>query len=88
MKNKLMLRLCLMTIALLFLHSCRQDILQEQETYNNTSAFQLYSKRISLDEAKHKVHLTTELEKAKKALKTFSKNNIQGKLVNYGNGFL
>ncbi len=76
-----------MTIALLFLSSCRQDLLPEKETYRNTSAFQLASKRISLDEAKHKVHLTAELEKAKKTLKTFSKNNVQGKIVNYGNGF-
>uniref|UniRef100_UPI002FC6943E hypothetical protein n=1 Tax=Chryseobacterium aquaticum TaxID=452084 RepID=UPI002FC6943E len=82
MKNKLILRLCLMTIALLFLSSCRQDLLPEKETYHNTSAFQLASKRISLDEAKHKVHLTAELEKAKKTLKTFSKNNVQGKIVN------
>ncbi|WP_332453613.1 hypothetical protein, partial [Chryseobacterium aquaticum] len=87
MKKNLLLRLYLIMIALLSLPSCQQDILQEQETYHNTSAFQLTSKRISLNEAKHKANLTTELEKAKKTLKTFSKNNVQGKIVNYGNGF-
>ncbi|WP_332452977.1 hypothetical protein, partial [Chryseobacterium aquaticum] len=87
MKKNLFLRLCLMMAVVLSTYSCRQDLLPEKETYHNTSAFQLTSKRISLDEAKHKANLTTELEKAKKALKTFSKNNVQGKIVNYGNGF-
>lgn len=87
MKRNLFLRLCLTMIALLSLHSCRQDILPEKETYHNTSAFQLTSKRISLDEAKHKTKLVTQLEKAKTDLKVFAKSNAHGKLVSYGNGF-
>ncbi|CAD7808814.1 hypothetical protein CHRY9390_01893 [Chryseobacterium aquaeductus] len=86
MKKKLFLRLCLMTIAWLSLNSCRQDILQEKETYNNSGAFQLTSKRISLDEAKHKTKLLPELEKAEVGIEDFAKNNLQGKTVNYGNG--
>ncbi|CAD7810453.1 hypothetical protein CHRY9390_02181 [Chryseobacterium aquaeductus] len=62
MKKKLFLRLCLMMAVVLSTYSCRQDILQEQETYNNTSAFQLTSKRISLDEAKHKTKLVPAIE--------------------------
>uniref|UniRef100_UPI002FC8E5DD hypothetical protein n=1 Tax=Chryseobacterium aquaticum TaxID=452084 RepID=UPI002FC8E5DD len=85
MKKKLMLRLCLMTIALLSLSSCRQDILPEKETYNNTSAFQLTSKRISLSEAQHKAKLLPELEQVEKKFKTFSTTNAQGKIVSYGN---
>ncbi|CAD7798561.1 hypothetical protein CHRY9390_00354 [Chryseobacterium aquaeductus] len=86
MKNKLMLRLCLMTIALLSLPSCRQDILQEQETYNNSSAFQLTSKRISLDEAKHKTKLVPAIEQVENNFGDQSQSNLQGRIVNYGNG--
>lgn len=75
-----------MTIALLSLSSCRQDLLPEKETYHNTSAFQLTSKRISLNEAKHKAKLLPELKKAEAEFKAFSKTNAQGKVVNYGNG--
>ena len=76
-----------MTIAWLSSQSCRQDILHEQETYNNSSAFQLTSKRISLDEAKHKDKLLPELQKAKKEVEK-QKLNIQGKLVDIGNGII
>ena len=75
-----------MTIALLSLSSCRQDLLPEKETYHNTSAFQLTSKRISLNEAKNKAKLLPELKKAEAEFKAFSKTNAQGKVVNYGNG--
>ncbi|WP_162087366.1 hypothetical protein [Chryseobacterium aquaeductus] len=86
MKKNLLIRLCLMMIALLSLPSCRQDILQEQETYNNSGAFQLTSKRISLNEAKHKTKLLPALKQVETAFKTQSKGNQQGKTVNYGNG--
>ena len=79
------LRLCL-TIGLLSLNSCRQDIILEHETYNNSGAFQLTSKRISLDEAKHKAKLLPELEKVEAKFKTFTKTNALGKVVDYGNG--
>ena len=81
-----MIRLCLMMIAWLSLNSCRQDILQEQETYNNTSAFQLTSKRISLNESKHKAQLLPELKKAENGIEALSKTEVSGKIINYGNG--
>lgn len=86
MKKKLFLRLCLMTIAWLSFQSCRQDLLPEKETYNNSSAFQLTSKRVSLNESKHKLQLLPELEQVEHKFKTFAKSDAQGKLVNYANG--
>lgn len=76
----------LMLLALVFLLSCRTDQFPEKEVYNNTSAFQLTSKRISLNESKHKAKLLPELEQVENMFKTFSKSNAQGKLVNYGEG--
>lgn len=73
-------------IALLSFHSCRQDLLPEKETYNNSGAFQLTSKRISLDEAKHKANLVPKINQVETNLYTESKNNLQGKTVNFGNG--
>ncbi|WP_235815357.1 hypothetical protein, partial [Chryseobacterium sp. Hurlbut01] len=87
MKNKLIVRLSLMMAVVLSTYSCRQDLLPEKETYHNTSAFQLTSKRISLDEAKHKDKLIPELQKAKKEVEK-QKLNIQGKLVDIGNGIM
>jgi hypothetical protein len=86
MNKNLFLRLYLIMIALLSFQSCRQDILPEQETYNNSSAFQLTSKRISLNESKHKGKLVSEIKQAEDKLKTFSHTNALGKIVNYGNG--
>jgi|GEM_PF-818476 len=86
MKKNLLLRLCLIITVSFIIYSCRTDHLPEQETFNNSSAFQLTSKRISLSEAKHKSKLLPELEKAESKLKAFSKTNAQGKVVNYGNG--
>jgi len=74
-----------MMIALLSFHSCRQDLLPDKETYNNSSAFQLTSKRISLNESKHKSKLLPELEKAKAEFKEL-KIDALGKTVSYGNG--
>ena len=84
MKRNLLLRLCLILMVYFTAYSCRQDLLPEQETYHNTSAFQLTSKRISLNEAKHKAKLTAELSKAKDEFKAFAKKNVQGKTVNFG----
>jgi hypothetical protein len=86
MKKNLFLRLCLIVIAMLSLNSCRQDILHEQETYNNTSAFQLTSQRISLNEAQHKTNLIPKIKQVETNLYTESKNNLQGKTVNFRNG--
>jgi hypothetical protein len=80
------LRLCLTMIAWLSLNSCRQDVFPEQETYHNTSTFQLTSKRISLNESKHKGKLVSKIEQVENKLKTFSHTDAQGKIVNYGNG--
>ncbi|WP_332453425.1 hypothetical protein [Chryseobacterium aquaticum] len=85
MKKNLLVRLYLTMIALLSVHSCRQDILPDKESYNNTSAFQLTSKRISLTEAKHKAKLLPEIKKAETEFKKL-KTSAFGKTVNYGNG--
>ncbi|UFH30887.1 hypothetical protein LNP04_12970 [Chryseobacterium sp. C-71] len=86
MKKKLLLRLCLILVVALTAYSCRTDQFPEKETYNNSSKFQLTSKRISLNEAKHKDLLLPEIEKAESAFKSLSKNNVNGKVVDYGNG--
>ncbi|MGO4708487.1 hypothetical protein AB4Y90_05080, partial [Chryseobacterium sp. 2TAF14] len=87
MKKNLLLRLCLILMVAITIYSCRTDHLPEQETtYSNSSKFQLTSRRISLNEAKHKEKLVTELDKAEAKIKTISKTNAQGKVVNYGNG--
>lgn len=75
----------MMSVAL-FIYACRTDHLPENETaYNNSSKFQLTSKRISLDDAKHKVQIIPELNKVETGLKN-SKTNINGKVIDYGNG--
>ncbi|WP_175622424.1 hypothetical protein [Chryseobacterium schmidteae] len=85
MKKNLLLRLCLILMVALTIYSCRTDPFQEQETYNNSSKFQLTSKRISLNESKHKSVLVQELEKAEVAFKN-SKTNVNGRVIDYGNG--
>ncbi|MCX8522305.1 hypothetical protein OF897_00015 [Chryseobacterium formosus] len=85
MKKNLFLRLCLILLVALTISSCRTDHLNENETYNNSAKFQLTSKRISLDESKHRSMLLPEIEKAEEGLKN-SKTNINGKVINYGNG--
>ncbi|MCX8525973.1 hypothetical protein OF897_18830 [Chryseobacterium formosus] len=85
MKKNLFLRLCLILMVAITAYSCRTDQFPEKEAYNNSSKFQLTSKRISLNESKHKSILLTEIEKAEAGLKN-SKTNISGKLIDYGNG--
>ena len=80
-----MLRLCLIITVSFFIYSCRTDYLPEQEKYNNSSAFQLTSKRISLSESKHKEKLITELGKAEANFKVLSKTNVNGRVIDYGN---
>lgn len=86
MKKNLLLRLCLMMAVSIFIYSCRTDQFPEAEAYNNSSKFQLTSKRISLNEAKHKAQLVTELNKVEAKLKTISKANVNGRVIDYGNG--
>lgn len=84
--NKNLIRGCFFLITFLtILYSCRTDQLHEQENFNNTSKFHLTSKRISLNDAKHKSQLLSELEKSKVVLKKFSQN-ISGKTVSYADG--
>ncbi|MGI9652448.1 hypothetical protein [Chryseobacterium sp. RLHN22] len=86
MRKKLMLRLCLVLAVALTAYSCRTDQFHEKETYSNSSKFQLTSKRISLNEAKHKDLLLPEIEKAESAFQSLSKKNVNGKVVDYGSG--
>ncbi|MFC7347212.1 hypothetical protein ACFQO9_10830 [Chryseobacterium zhengzhouense] len=88
MRKKLLFRLCLILMVTFAISSCRTDQFPEQEKYNNSSKFQLTSKRISLNESKHKSSLFPELEKAKAGIKTFTENNLQGKGTYYGNDFI
>ncbi|AZA62531.1 hypothetical protein [Chryseobacterium indoltheticum] len=65
MKKNLSLRLCLILIVAITAYSCRTDQFPEAQSFiNDSSKFQLTSKRISLDESKHKAKLLPELEKA------------------------
>ncbi|HEX7869019.1 MAG TPA: hypothetical protein VF455_02810 [Chryseobacterium sp.] len=86
MKKKLFLRLCLILVVAVAAYSCTTDQFPEQETFNDSSEFQLTSRRISLDEAKHKEKLVTELDKVEATFKAISKSNINGKVIDYGNG--
>jgi len=87
MKKNLFLRLCLILLVSLTIYSCRTEHLPENETaYNNSSKFQLTSKRISLNESKHKEKLIIELHKAEDKFKAISKTNINGRVIDYGNG--
>lgn len=84
MKKQLLFRFCLMAAALA-LFSCRTDYLPEKEsTYNNSSAFQLTSKKISLDEAKHKDKILSVIKDAEVEIE--AKVQAKDKVINYSNG--
>ncbi|KAA0128699.1 hypothetical protein FY557_07405 [Chryseobacterium sp. SN22] len=83
-EKKLFFRLCLILLVTLSAYSCRTDQFNENDHYRDSSKSQLISKRISLDEARHKAKLLPELEKAEAKFK--EKSFAQGKTVNYGNG--
>ncbi|UOU99911.1 hypothetical protein MUU74_08140 [Chryseobacterium daecheongense] len=85
MKRNLISRLLLLVTSLTVLYSCRNDHFPEQETYSNSSKYNLTSKTISLNESKHKSKLVSELGKAETQLKS-RKTDASGKVVNYGNG--
>lgn len=74
--------LFLLTVFL-SLFSCRNDIIPEQQAYDNSSQFRLTSKRISLDQSRHKTKLISELEQAEAVLKK-ANTYANGKLVSYG----
>ncbi|UOU98859.1 hypothetical protein MUU74_02655 [Chryseobacterium daecheongense] len=85
MKKSFISRLLLLVAFLTILYSCRNDHFPDQETYNNSSKFNLTSKTISLNESKHKSKLVSELGKAETELKS-RKTDASGKVVDYGNG--
>ncbi|VFB02558.1 Uncharacterised protein [Chryseobacterium taihuense] len=79
----------LMLFALSFLVlNCRTEEFHNEEVNQSNSQPRLTSKRISLNESKHKARLLTEIDKAETALKSLSKTNIQGKVISYNNGVL
>ncbi|WEK69132.1 MAG: hypothetical protein P0Y62_14930 [Candidatus Chryseobacterium colombiense] len=86
MRNKLLVRLCLNLMAIFMICSCRTDQFSEHETYSDSPTFHLTTKRISLDASKHKSKILPELERAKGGIRAFSKVNVNGKIINYGNG--
>lgn len=87
MKKKITLWLSLLIAFGFTLQSCRNDLLPEhQETYNSSSAFQLTSKTISLNQSKHKDKLIPEVLKTETTLKQIGAANIFGKTIEFGNG--
>ena len=85
MKNKFISRLLSLVAIMVLLYSCRNELSPEQETYSNSSQFRPTSKTIRLEQSKHKLVLTTELQKAQENL-TEIKTNASGKSVDYANG--
>lgn len=85
MKNKFIARLLSLVTIMVLLYSCRNELLTEQETYNNSGQFRPTSKTIRLEQSKHKLVLKTELQKAQNNL-TEIKTNVSGKVVDYANG--
>ncbi|WP_370897225.1 hypothetical protein [Chryseobacterium gossypii] len=85
MKKSLISRLLFLATLLVILYSCRNDLLpDQQETHNNSSQFKLTSKRVSLNQSKHKIKLTAELQQAENLLKKLNVS-FNGKTVNYDN---
>jgi hypothetical protein len=85
MKNKFITRLLTLVTIIIIFHSCRNDVLPEQEINSNSSKFQMVSKTIPLNQSKHKALLGAELQKAQNNLQK-NKINAFGKTIDYGNG--
>ncbi|GEM_PF-3417436 len=76
----------LMLFALSFLVlSCRTEDFHNEEVNQTISQPRLTSKRISLNEAKHKTKLLPELKKAEVEIEAFAKKNAKGK-ISYDDG--
>ncbi|WP_426482513.1 hypothetical protein [Chryseobacterium sp. R2ACT005] len=86
MKNKFISRLLPLVTILILLYSCRNELISEQETYNNSNQFRPTSKTISLEQSKHKLVLKTELQKTQTTLQKTS-ISVSGKTINFTNGF-
>ncbi|MGD1319904.1 hypothetical protein [Chryseobacterium sp. 2R14A] len=84
MKKNLLLRLCLILMVAFTAYSCRTDQFPENETFNDSSKFQLTSKRISLDESKHKSKIIPLLEKTTSDLQKIKTSSAFGRTISYG----
>ncbi|SUX48772.1 hypothetical protein [Chryseobacterium indoltheticum] len=90
MKNKFILRLLMIAILVITIHSCRDsEILAEHDnaSHGNSTQLKLSSKKIRLEQSKHKLLLKNELERATNNLKKI-KTNVFGKNVDYTNNIL
>ncbi len=85
MRRKIILRLSVLIVFLSLLYSCRNDMLPEKEIFENSSQFQLTSRRMSLAESKHRLKLMPEISEAQTLLRS-SQYNVSGKTVNAGSG--
>ncbi|QQV03651.1 MULTISPECIES: hypothetical protein [Chryseobacterium] len=86
MKKHLFLRLCLIFLVGVSAFSCRTEEFHNEEEAHGSNQFRLTNQRISLSQAKHKAKLFPELEKAKKGIAALQKVNVNGRIINYGNG--
>lgn len=78
MKNNFISRL-LLFVAVITLYSCRNnELLTENEAYNNSNQIQYSSKTISLKESKHQSKLIPELQMIEDNLKKI-KSDASGK---------
>ncbi|WP_185681290.1 hypothetical protein, partial [Chryseobacterium sp. C1] len=80
MKRKMISWLSLVAVFLVS-YSCRNDMLPEKEIFENSSQFQLTSRRMSLAESKHRLKLMPEISEAQTLLRS-SQYNVSGKTVN------
>ncbi|MBB4805954.1 hypothetical protein HNP38_001226 [Chryseobacterium defluvii] len=74
--------LMLAAVSLLLLFGCRTETLSEDNLNNSNASFSLTSKRISLNQSKHRDRLLPKIEKIEAEVKT----NAFGKVISYGNG--
>ncbi|PTT74096.1 hypothetical protein [Chryseobacterium sp. HMWF035] len=84
MTKKMISWLALVAVFLVS-YSCRNDMLPEKEIFENSSQFQLTSRRMSLAESKHRLKLMPEISEAQTLLRS-SQYNVSGKTVNAGSG--
>ncbi|MCX8525021.1 hypothetical protein OF897_13965 [Chryseobacterium formosus] len=74
----------LLALSFLVLNCRTEEYLSEEANHYNQSP--LISQKIPFSEAKHKAKLLPEIEQVENKFKSFVGNNVQGKLVDYGNG--
>lgn len=81
MKKNLLLRLCLILMVALTIYSCRTDQFPEKETYDNSSAFQLSAKTISLEQSKDKEKLLSVISGTASDLKKLTSPALGNEIV-------